>query len=74
MLGRSRTGYVMRMRTVIIGASGNVGTALLKNLSNRADPGIVVGICRRPPPAHPPYDIASWHAIDIAEADAAHQL
>lgn len=64
----------MRMRTVIIGASGNVGTALLKNLSNRADPGIVVGICRRPPPAHPPYDIASWHAIDIAEADAAHQL
>jgi len=64
----------MRMRTVIIGASGNVGTALLKNLSNRADPGIVVGICRRPPPAHPPYDIASWHAIDIAEADAAQQL
>ena len=64
----------MRMRTVIIGASGNVGTALLRNLSNRADPGIVVGICRRPPPAHPPYDIASWHAIDIAEADAAQQL
>ena len=64
----------MGMRTVIVGASGNVGTALLRNLSNRADPGIVVGICRRPPPAHPPYDIASWHAIDVAEADAAQQL
>src|SRR6476646_4407068 len=64
----------MRMRTVIIGASGNVGTALLRNLSNRGDPGIVVGVCRRPPPARPPYDIATWHAIDVADADAAQRL
>ena len=64
----------MRMRTVIIGASGNVGTALLRNLSNRGDPGIVVGVCRRPPPARPPYDIATWHAIDVADANAAQQL
>jgi UDP-glucose 4-epimerase len=64
----------MSMRTVIIGASGNVGTALLKNLSKQADPGDVVGVCRRPPPARPPYDIASWHAIDVAGNDAARRL
>jgi UDP-glucose 4-epimerase len=46
------------MRIVVVGASGNVGTAILRRL--RAEPGVddVVGVARRLPPvnAGPPYD------------------
>lgn len=61
------------MRIVIIGASGNVGTALLREL---ADSGIgpVVGVCRRPPPPRPPYGTAEWVAIDVAQPDVADAL
>jgi UDP-glucose 4-epimerase len=55
------------MRVVVIGASGNVGTALLRRL--RADPTVtsLVGVVRRPPqgPAPAPYDTAGWHGLDI---------
>ncbi|QTE27865.1 NAD-dependent epimerase/dehydratase family protein [Pengzhenrongella sicca] len=62
------------MRVAVVGASGNVGTALLRAFA--ADPTItsVVGLARRPPapevvaartlPA--PYDAASWLRCDIA--------
>lgn len=55
------------MRVVVVGASGNVGTALLRRL--RADPTVtsLVGLVRRPPhgPVPPPYDTAQWHGVDI---------
>lgn len=57
------------MRVVVIGASGNVGTALLRRL--RADPTVtsVVGVARRTPagsaPPPPPYDTAEWHSVDL---------
>ncbi|HEY0215395.1 MAG TPA: NAD-dependent epimerase/dehydratase family protein [Cellulomonas sp.] len=55
------------MRVVVIGASGNVGTALLRRL--RDDPVVtsVVGVARRAPqgPPPPPYDIAEWASVDI---------
>lgn len=56
------------MRVVVLGASGNVGTALLRRL--RADPIVtsVVGVARRTPAGSsppPPYDTAEWHSVDL---------
>jgi UDP-glucose 4-epimerase len=61
------------MRIVITGASGNIGTALLRRLS--ADGGAeapeIVGVARRMPPAdEAPYSIARWRSIDLTAADA----
>lgn len=58
------------MRVVILGASGNVGTALLRRLATDATVTSVVGVARRVPERTPPapYDIASWHSADIAAA------
>lgn len=52
------------MRIVIVGASGNVGTALLRRLAGEDVE--LVGIARRPPTdAGPPYDAVEWVADDI---------
>ena len=60
------------MRVVVVGASGNVGTALLRRFATDATVTSVVGVVRRPPDRTPPapYDIASWHAVDIGAAGA----
>lgn len=52
------------MRIVVTGASGNVGTALLRRLSGAGHE--LVGICRRPPTQGHPYDAVRWHALDLA--------
>jgi nucleoside-diphosphate-sugar epimerase len=64
------------MRIAITGASGNVGTALLRRLqrarAERPDTLEIVGIGRRPPNhAAPPYGGVEWHALDIADDDGA---
>lgn len=60
------------MRVVVVGGSGNVGTAVLRRLLD--EPGIerIVGIARRPPPrgSGHPYDEAEWAAFDIGSAEA----
>src|SRR3954470_11514296 len=63
-------GHVQPVRIVITGASGNVGTALLRRLQR--DPGEhqLVGVCRRPPPSTPPYARVTWTALDLASPDA----
>ncbi len=63
------------MRIVIVGASGNVGTALLRRLRREPDLDIA-GVVRRPPgpDAGPPYDGVAWHACDVGAPDAAEQL
>ncbi|GEL47535.1 NAD-dependent epimerase/dehydratase family protein [Cellulomonas hominis] len=57
------------MRVVVVGASGNVGTALLRRL--RDDPTVTSlgGVVRRVPRGTPPapYDTVDWHAVDIGE-------
>ncbi|WP_330276369.1 NAD-dependent epimerase/dehydratase family protein [Lentzea sp. NBC_00516] len=56
------------MKVVITGATGNVGTALLRRLAE--EPGIEVhGISRRPPASAPPYDV-KWTPIDISRSGA----
>jgi len=55
------------VRIVITGASGNVGTALLRRLERGGGRHELVGVCRRPPPDSPPYGTASWVALDLAE-------
>ncbi|WP_067504577.1 NAD-dependent epimerase/dehydratase family protein [Actinoplanes sp. TFC3] len=62
------------MRVVIVGATGNAGTALLRRLRN--EPGIdLAGVVRRVPPANAqPYDVVEWHACDIADPGAAARL
>jgi UDP-glucose 4-epimerase len=57
------------VRIVVTGASGNVGTGLLRRLAGHPDHR-VLGVCRRPPPLQPPYDGAGWVAVDITAADA----
>ena len=54
------------MRVVITGASGNVGTALLRVLPAEHD---VVGVVRRPP-AQGVYQRADWCSLDLTEHDA----
>ncbi|WP_072803292.1 NAD-dependent epimerase/dehydratase family protein [Rhodococcoides yunnanense] len=56
------------MRIVVTGATGNVGTALLRRLVDEDVD--VVGIARRRPPDMPPYNGIRWHEIDLATAEA----
>lgn len=61
------------MRIVITGASGNVGTALLRRLQETGDHDLV-GVVRRPPRAAGVYERVRWHSLDLAEQDAEVQL
>ncbi|MEU8243214.1 NAD-dependent epimerase/dehydratase family protein [Actinoplanes missouriensis] len=59
------------MRVVIVGASGNAGTALLRRL--RTEPGIeAVGICRRLPEQPDPG--VEWHSVDVGHESATELL
>jgi uncharacterized protein YbjT (DUF2867 family) len=61
----------MTRRVVITGASGNVGTALLRRLAGHAD---LVGVARRRPPTVSPHDAAQWAQLDLSVSDAEDQL
>lgn len=64
------------MRIVVVGASGNVGTAVLRALRDRPEVDEIVGVARRVPPrgSGTPYDAVTWHSIDISAAGAAAAL
>jgi UDP-glucose 4-epimerase len=64
----------MTTRIVVTGASGNVGTALLRRLAAAEDDYDVVGVVRRTPAPSEPYDSASWHALDVAASTATQRL
>ncbi|HWS35174.1 MAG TPA: NAD-dependent epimerase/dehydratase family protein [Actinoplanes sp.] len=58
------------MRVVIVGASGNVGTALLRRL--RTEPDLdLSGVSRRRPAPDGPYAEIDWHVADIGAENAA---
>lgn len=54
------------MRVVVVGATGNVGTAVLRRL--QAEVSDLIGVVRQVPPADAgaPYDAVRWHGIDVA--------
>lgn len=61
------------MKVVITGATGNVGTALLRRLAD--EPDIEVhGISRRPPGDAPPYRGVKWTPIELGRAGAEEPL
>jgi len=61
------------MRIAITGASGNVGTALLRRLESVEDTDLL-GICRRLPEPVAPYDGVHWASLDVAGPGAVERL
>jgi UDP-glucose 4-epimerase len=59
------------VRIVITGASGNIGSALLRRLAGEYD---VLGIARRVPDAAAPFDAVQWRSVDLTDAAAAGDL
>ncbi|WP_022907848.1 NAD-dependent epimerase/dehydratase family protein [Curtobacterium sp. B18] len=66
------------MRIVVVGGTGNLGTAVLRRLTTVRAEGTaveVVGVARRLPDLRAePYGEAVWHAVDIGAPDAVDQL
>ena len=60
-------GVRAHMRIVITGASGNVGSAVLRRLS--PDGHDLVGVVRRPPGPAGPFADVEWASIDLATGD-----
>ncbi|MFS0899722.1 NAD-dependent epimerase/dehydratase family protein [Mycolicibacterium litorale] len=61
-------------RVVVTGASGNVGTGVLRALAAQLPDAEVVGVCRRPPTQGQPYARVRWHAVDLAAPSAVADL
>lgn len=57
------------MRVAVVGATGNIGFALLLSLLERADIEEIVAIARRPP-SDPVSGRVRWLSIDISQPDA----
>jgi len=57
------------MTVAITGASGNVGTALLRRLAT-AGVGEIRGLARRRPPEAEPYDGVRWFSADLSTPDS----
>ena len=55
------------MRVVITGATGNVGTSLLRSLENDPAVGSILGIARRVPQSSFPK--TEWQAADVSRTD-----
>lgn len=62
------------MRIAITGATGNLGTALLRHLQATAPEHDLVGVARRVPEEVAPYAGVQWHTVDVSAADAAQRL
>jgi nucleoside-diphosphate-sugar epimerase len=63
------------MRIVIVGATGNLGTALLRRLHAESTVTDIVGVSRRLPDlVDAPYGGVTWHALDIGSPSAPRQL
>jgi nucleoside-diphosphate-sugar epimerase len=70
---RLATGRLAGTTVAITGASGNVGTALLRRLTGRGAAEIRA-LSRRRPPDVAPYDEVRWFSADLSEAASEHVL
>lgn len=62
-------------RIVVTGASGNVGTGVLRALAAQLPQARVMGVCRRPPRSGAaPYDRVEWHPVDLGDPGAEEAL
>lgn len=63
------------LKVAVTGASGNLGTALLRRLTAPGS-GVaeVRGLARRQPPDTAPYDGVQWHLADLGETRSEHEL
>ena len=61
--------HLAGLTVAVTGATGNVGTALLRRLTDPAS-GVaeVRGLARRQPPATAPYDGVRWHLVDLGQS------
>jgi UDP-glucose 4-epimerase len=64
-------GHLKGLRVAVTGATGNVGTALLRRLAD-PDAGVaeVRGLARRQPPSVAPYDGVRWFSADLGDPAA----
>lgn len=64
------------MRVVVVGASGNVGTAVVRRLQRAEQVTEIVGIVRHvpDPTSGGPYDGVRWHGVDIGADNAVRTL
>src|SRR3712207_3622641 len=63
------------LEVAVTGASGNLGSALLRRLTAPGS-GVaeVRGLARRQPPDTAPYDGVQWHLADLGETRSEHEL
>lgn len=67
------------MRVAVLGATGNVGTAVLRRLqaarAERPDGLEIIGVARRIPEQRTgPYESVQWHSIDVASRAGSEEL
>src|SRR3954447_5066049 len=67
------TGHLEGRTVAVTGASGNVGTALLRRLTG-SGAAEVRALARRQPPDVAPYDGVRWHLADLGEVASEHVL
>src|SRR4051794_29072636 len=63
---RLGTGHLSGRTVAVTGASGNVGTALLRRLTG-SGAAEIRGLARRRPPDVAPYDGVRWYLTDLGE-------
>ncbi|AMY23384.1 NAD-dependent epimerase/dehydratase family protein [Rhodococcoides fascians] len=62
------------MRTVVIGATGNVGTALLRRLTDEHPGNSILAVARRPPSLNPFAEQVDWVPLDVTGEHAPYEL